>query len=128
MYTSIAIVSTKLNGFNYFYLKLIILFNIYHLFTYKMKWLQVLQFKTNYSIQNYSFICIQLNGSKYCYVSLTVQLNIRNLFTHLSDQTVLFLPIQFSSSHLFGQSLNVKQFYLTEIGPYQVLPTPDQKT
>ena len=30
-----------------------------------VKWLQVLQFNTNCSIQQYSFVCTQLNGSKY---------------------------------------------------------------
>ena len=33
-----------------------------------MKWLRKLLFNTNYSIQNYSFICIQSNSSKYCYL------------------------------------------------------------
>ena len=35
------------------------------------------------------------------------------VYTHLNDQTVLFITIQFSISHLFALSLNVKQFYLT---------------
>ena len=30
-----------------------------------VKWLQVLRFNINYSIQYYSFVCSQLNGSKY---------------------------------------------------------------
>ena len=34
MYTSIAIVSTQLNGFNYYYVTLIILFDISHLFAH----------------------------------------------------------------------------------------------
>ena len=46
--------------------------------------------------------------------SLTVQLKIRHLLTQLNDQTVLFQTIQFSTSHLFVLSLNVKQFYLTQ--------------
>ena len=33
--------------------------------------------------------------------------------TQLNDQTVPFLAIHFSISHLFALSLNVKQFYLT---------------
>ena len=41
-----------------------------------MKWLHVLLFNNNCSIQNYAFIGTQLNGSKYFYVSLTIQLNI----------------------------------------------------
>ena len=45
MYTNNAVVSTQLNGFNYCYVTLIIIFNINHLF---------------------------LNGSKYCYVSVTI--------------------------------------------------------
>ena len=74
---------------------------------------QVLLFKTNYSIQHYSFICTQSNGSNYCFISLTNQLNISHLFTQLNDQTVLFQTVQFNTSHLFEFSLNVKQFYLT---------------
>ena len=35
------------------------------------------------------------------------------VYTQLNDQTVLFQTIQFSVSHLFAHSLNVKQFYLT---------------
>ena len=37
------------------------------------------------------------------------------VYTHLNDQTVLFLPVQFSISHLFTQ-FNFKQFYLTLSG------------
>ena len=47
------------------------------------------------------------------YESLIIQLNIGHLFTELNEQTVLFETIQFSISHLFILSLNVKQFYLT---------------
>ena len=54
---------------------------------------------------------IKLNGSKYCYVSLTIQLNMSFVYTQLNDQTVLFLTIQFSISHLFALILNIKQFY-----------------
>ena len=64
--------------------------------------------QTNYSIQNNSF-----DGSKYCCVLLTIQLNFSYLFTELYSQAVLFLTTQFSISHLFALSLNVKQFYLT---------------
>ena len=58
------------------------------------------------------FFSPQLNGSKYCYVSLLIQ---HQLFvcTQLNNQTVLFLTIQFSISHLFADSLNIKQFCLT---------------
>ena len=36
-------------------------------FSYTIKEFHVLQFNTNYSIQNYSFVCTQLNSPKYCY-------------------------------------------------------------
>ena len=55
----------------------------------------------------------KLNGPNYYYVPQTIQLNISYLFILLNDETVLFLTIQFSQSHLFALSLNVKQFYLT---------------
>ena len=35
------------------------------------------------------------------------------VYTELNDQTVLFQTIQFSISHLFALSLNVKKFYVT---------------
>ena len=41
-------------------------------------------------------------------VSETIQLDISYLFTQLSDQTVLFLTIQFNINQLFALSLNVK--------------------
>ena len=65
---------------------------------------------TNYSIQHYSFICAQLNGSKFCYVCITNN-SIKHqsfVYTQLNDQTVLFQIIQFSLSHLFALSLDVK--------------------
>ena len=74
MYTNIVIVFTRLNGFNYFYLTLIILFKINY-FLQTVKKLQVSLFNTNYSIQNYSVICAQLNNYKYCYVSLQIKLD-----------------------------------------------------
>ena len=40
-------------------------------------------------------------------------LNLFCCYPLLKDQTVLFQTIQFSISHLFALSLNVKQFYLT---------------
>ena len=57
-----------------------------------------------------------LDGSKYCYLSLKIQKNIIHLFnyTQFNDQTLLFQTIQFSISHLFALSLNVKAFYLTQ--------------
>ena len=53
----------------------------------------------------------ELNNSKYC-CNNSIK---HQLFVHtkLNDQTVLFLTIQFSISHLFALSLNVLQFYLT---------------
>ena len=48
------------------------------------------------------------DSSKYCYKSVKIQLNISHLFTQLNYQTVLFQTIQFSISHLFAHSLNVK--------------------
>ena len=44
------------------------------------------------------------------------------LYTQLNDQAVLFLTIQFSISHLFAYSLNVKHLFDPSIGFYQVLP------
>ena len=69
LHTSIAIVSTRLDSFNYCSQTLLILFNINQYWCLQtVKWLQVLLFNTNYSIQHYSFICTQPNGYKYCYV------------------------------------------------------------
>ena len=42
-----------------------------------------------------------------------IQSNISHLFTQFNEQTVLFQTIQFSISHLFALSLNIKHFYLT---------------
>ena len=55
-----------------------------------VKWFQVLLYITNNLTEHRSFV-----------------------YTELNDQTLLFLAIQFSISHLFALSLNVKQFYLT---------------
>ena len=63
-------------------------FNIICLHT--VKWFQVLLCITNNSFKLQSFV-----------------------YTQLNDKTVLFLTIQFSISHLFAYSLNIKQFYLT---------------
>ena len=57
LYTSIEIVSTQLNGFNYCYLTLISIL-IFCLRT--EKWLQILLFKNNYSIENHSFAHSQM--------------------------------------------------------------------
>ena len=46
----------------------------------------------------------------YCITNKSIR---KLLFTQLNDQTILFVTIQFSPSYSFGQSLNVKQFYLT---------------
>ena len=58
--------------------------------TNKVEWFQVLLCITNNSIKHQSFVYAQLN-----------------------DPAVLFQTIQFSISHLFTHSLNVKQLYLT---------------
>ena len=80
LHTSIAIVSTQLNGFNYCSQTLIILFNINHSFD-TVKWLQVLLCNINYSIPHYSFICTQLNGFKYFYESQLNQTSVICLHT-----------------------------------------------
>ena len=54
---------TQSNDFNYRYLTLIILFDIYHLSANSVV-------VTSITIQHYLFICIQSNGFKYCYVML----------------------------------------------------------
>ena len=80
-----------------YYLTLIIVFNINHLFAisgyiyfyviaiiqFRLadKEFQVLLFNTNNSIHHYSFVCTELNDSKYHYVLLTIQLNISYFFT-----------------------------------------------
>ena len=58
-----------------------------------VEWFQVLLCMTNNSIKHQLFV-----------------------YTQLKDQTVLFLTIQFSMRHLFAQSWNVKQFYLSLSG------------
>ena len=65
-----------------------------------VKWLQVLLFNSNYSIEHSSFIWTQLNDSKYFYASQRIQLEIIHLFTNSSISNDSF-------------SLNVKQPYLT---------------
>ena len=91
-YTSLsAFFCTKLNGFKYFFLSTM-----------------------NISIYHSSPSCLQSNGSEYWYVSLTIKLN-SYLFPHsFDDQTVLFLTIQFSISHLFALNLNVELFFTLE--------------
>ena len=43
--------------------------------------------------------------------NLTIPIKLQSfVYTPLNDQTVLFLPIKFTISHLFAHSLNVKQF------------------
>ena len=54
-----------------------------------VKCFQVLLFNTYNSVKHHSFV-----------------------YTHLTDQTVLFLTIQFSFSHYFALSINVKRHYL----------------
>ena len=57
LHTSIAIQS---HGFTYYKHKSFYLILIICLYT--VKWLQVLLFNTNYSIEHFSFICTQLTG------------------------------------------------------------------
>ena len=47
------------------------------------------------------------------FLSITFLNKPKHFFTQLNDQTVLFPIIQFSISHLFAHSINVRQFYLT---------------
>ena len=54
------------------------------LYLHAVKWLQVLLFNTNNSIQHYSFVCTQLNGNNYYNVSFKVQFNISHLFPQSS--------------------------------------------
>ena len=60
-----------------------------------------------------TIFCTQFNVSKYFYVSNNSIKHQSIVYAQLNDQMVLFLIILFSKSHLFGHSLNVKQFYLT---------------
>ena len=83
LHTSIAVVYIWLNSFSYCYLTLIILFNINRLYAHSKR-------VTGIAIYHQSFVYPQLN-----------------------DQTVLFLKIQFSISHLLALTLNVEQFFLT---------------
>ena len=55
----------------------------------RRKWFRILLYITNNSIKHQLFV-----------------------YTRLNYLTVLFLTIQFSISHLFALSLNVKQYYL----------------
>ena len=62
----------------------------------------------------YFMLLIRLHPIKWFQVSITNNsINQSFAYTMLNDQTVLFLTIQFSMSHLFLPSSNVKQFYLT---------------
>ena len=63
--TNIAIVSTQLNGFSYYYFTLLILFTVNHLFVD--------------------------SGYKYCYLTLIILLNTIHSFTH--SQMVLSIAI-----------------------------------
>ena len=100
MYTSIVIVSSQLNGFSEYNITLIILFNINFCF-HTLKWLQVLLFNPNYSIQRYHSCALgSIKHNSFVYILL-------------NDHTVLFLKVQFSINHFLAHSLNVKQFYLT---------------
>ena len=71
---------------------------------------QVLLSNSSNSIYYQSFVCTQLNGYKYCYETVTIRHHSFQ-YTQFNDLTVLFQTIQFTISHLFAQSLNVKQYY-----------------
>ena len=85
----------------------LLLFSINHLFA--------LTSMVSNIVIKYSFICTQQ------YVLQTFQLK-SSVYSQLNGQTVLFLTIWFNVGHLFAHNLNHKQFYLTHIGPYQMLP------
>ncbi len=51
---------------------------------------------------------------KQLYITIKFNVSIKHQSVVYSDQTVLFLTVQFSISHLFALSLNVKQFHLTQ--------------
>ena len=99
MPTSIDIVSTQINDYNYCYLTLIIQFNINHLFVnsevvtsiaiwhklfyltrliylHTFKWVQVLLWNANNSIKHQLFVYIQLNGQTVLF--LTFRFNVSN--------------------------------------------------
>ena len=63
-------ICTQLNSSKYWCAIPIIQFLQFYMCT--VKGLLVLLFKSNNSIQYYTFISTQLNGSKYCYVTLTI--------------------------------------------------------
>ena len=69
----------------------------------KVRWFQVLQCIINNSMKYQTFV-----------------------YTQLNDQTVLFLPIQFSISHLFVHRLNGCQLYLTHSLTLSGANTPGQ--
>ena len=106
------IVSTQLNGCSYCYLTPIIRFNVDHLL-HTGKWLQDLLFNTNYSIYYYPSICTVKSFQVLLYITNNSIKHNSFVYSQLNDQTVLFQTIQFSISHLFTLSLNVKKFYLT---------------
>ena len=87
-----------------------------------MKWLQVLLFNTNNSIQHYSFICTV----KWFQVLLCITNNsIKHksfVYKKLNVQTVLFLAIQFSMSLVCTQFKCQTVLFDPKIRPYQVLP------
>ena len=68
LHSIITSVSTQINGFKYFYLSLIILFNINHLFG-NSEGVSII-------VLTNSFICTHLNGFNYFYLSLIILFNI----------------------------------------------------
>ena len=104
LHTVIAIVSPQLNGFNYCYETLIILFNINYLFADS-------EVVKSIAIQHNSFIWTQLNGSKYCYVISIIQ------FKHkIKKFQVLLFNINYSIQHysfVCTQLNGSKYFYIS---------------
>ena len=94
LHIRIAIVSTQLNGLNYCYLILIILFNINHLFVDS-------EVVTSFAFQHYSFICTESIGCKYCHVIPIIQ------FRHTVKESFKYcystLIILFIITHSFAQ-------------------------
>ena len=73
-HTSITIASPQLNGFNYCYLRLIILFNINHLFVHS-------EVVTSIPM-SYQYFYLDSHSFKYCYLILIILFNITHSFTH----------------------------------------------
>ena len=67
-------------------------------------------FHSNYSVEHYSFICTWFQVLL-CITNNSIK-HQTFVYTQLKHQIVLFQTIEFSKSHLFSFSLNIKKFYL----------------